>query len=120
MLGSEERDSKSEEGTSDGVEKRELTKWEKVLELFQLEFRNGVLPEEASWQEVVLIPKGGGYYRGIDLVEVIWKAVAVILNRRFTATITYHEFLHKFWAGRGMGTATLNLKLLHQVAALRE
>ena len=49
---------------------------------------------------MVLIPKGGGYYRGIGLVEVIWKAVAVILNRRFTAAITYHDFFHGFRAGR--------------------
>ena len=29
---------------------------------------------------VVLIPKGKTYYRGIGLVEVIWKVVAAILN----------------------------------------
>ena len=48
---------------------------------------------------MVLIPKVGGYYRRIGLVEVIWKAVAVILNRRFTAAITYHDSIHGFWAG---------------------
>ena len=68
---------------------------------------------------MVLIPKGVGYYRGIGLVEMIWKAVAVILNCRFTDAITYHDFLHKFRAGCGMGTATLEVKLLQQVAALR-
>ena len=69
---------------------------------------------------MVLIPKGGGYYRGIGLVEVIWKAVAVIVNCRFTATITYYDFLHRFRAGWGMGTTTFEVKLLQQVAALRE
>ena len=53
-------------------------------------------------------------------MEVIWKAVAAILNRRLTATITYYDFLHGFRAGRSTGTTTLDLKLLHQVAALRE
>ena len=48
------------------------------------------------------------------------KAVATILNICFIAAITYHEFLHGFRAGRGMGTATLEIKLLQQVAALRE
>ena len=47
-----------------------------------------MLPEEAAWQAVVLIPKGGGDYRDIGLVELIWKAVVVILNQRFTAAIT--------------------------------
>ena len=61
---------------------------------------------------MVLIPKDGGNYRGIGLVEVIWKAVAVILNRRFTAAITYHDFLHGFRSVRGTGTATLEVNLL--------
>ena len=64
---------------------------------------------------VILIPKGGGYYRVIGLVKVIWKAVAVILNRQFTATITYHDFLHGFRKVCGTGTATLDLKLLQHV-----
>ena len=33
---------------------------------------------------VVLILKGGGCYRGIGLVEVVWKVVTVIINRRLT------------------------------------
>ena len=48
---------------------------------------------------MVLIPKGGGDYRGIDLVEVVWKEVVVILNFRFAASITYHDSLHGFRAG---------------------
>ena len=76
--------------------------------------------EEAAWQDVVLIPKKGGDYRGIGLVEVMWKTVAVILDHCFTVSITYQEPLHGFRAGRGMGTATLEVKLLQQVAALRE
>ena len=51
---------------------------------------------------------------------MIWKAVAVILNRRFTAAITYHDSLHGFQTGRGTGTANLKVNLLQQVAALRE
>ena len=58
--------------------------------------------------------------RGIGLVEVIWKAVAVIPNRLFTATITYHDSLHGFRAGCGTGTDTLKVKLLQKVASLRE
>ena len=53
-------------------------------------------------------------------MEVTWKVVAAILNRRFTASITYHDFLHGFRAGHGTGTANLEAKLLQQLAALRE
>ena len=59
-----------------------------MAELAQTAFRDGVLAEEATWQAVVLIPKGGRDYRGIGLIEVVWKAVAVIPNRHFTASIT--------------------------------
>ena len=69
---------------------------------------------------MVLIPKGGGDYRSIGLMEVIWKAVAVIINRCFTAAITYHNFLHGFRAGHRTGTITLDLNLLQYLAALRE
>ena len=61
---------------------------------------------------MVLIPKWEKDYRGIGLVEVMWKVVAAILNRRLTASITYHNFQHGFWAGRGTGTANLEAKLL--------
>ena len=76
--------------------------------------------EEATWQAVVLIPKEKTDYRGIGLVEVMWKVVAAILNIWLTASITFHNFLHGFRAGRGTGTPTLEAKLLQQLAALRE
>ena len=48
------------------------------------------------------------------------KVVAAILNLRLTASITYHIFLHSFQAGHRTGTATLDAKLLQQLAALKE
>ena len=71
----------------------------RVVELVQTAFRDGDLAEEATWQAVVLIPKGKKDYRGIGLVEVMGKVVAAILNRRFTSFITYHDALHGFRAG---------------------
>ena len=50
----------------------------------------------------------------------MWKVVAASLNRQLTASITFHDFLHGFWAGHGTGTDTLDTKLLQQLAALRE
>ena len=88
--------------------------------MVQTAFREGELTEEITWQAVVLIPKGKGSYRGIGLVEVMWKIVAVILNYRLTSSITFHDVLHGFRAGRGTGTATLKAKLLQQLAVMRE
>ena len=41
------------------------------MELLQTAFRDGDLAEEATWQVVVLIPKGKKDYRGIGPVEVM-------------------------------------------------
>ena len=111
-------------GTEETEEKREIetkamTHREKVVSLVREDFRERQLAEEAIWQVVVLIPKGKGEYRGIGLVEVVWKVVAAILNRRLAASITYHNFIHGFWACYGTGAATLKAKLLHQLAAMR-
>ena len=94
--------------------------WTRFVDLIQTAFREDELAEEATWQAVVLIPKGKKDYRGIGLVEVMWKVVAAILNHRFTASINYQYFLHCFRAGPGTGTATLEAKLLQHLAALRE
>ena len=86
----------------------------------QTAFREGKLVEEATWQTVVLIPKGKREFRGIGLVEVTWKVVAVILHHWLTAGIKLHDALHRFWEGHGIGMATLEAKLLQQLAAMRE
>ena len=72
------------------------------------------------WQVVVLIPNRKKDYRGICLVEVMWKVLAEILNCWITGSISFHDFLHRFRAGCGTGTATLEAKLLQKLAALRE
>ena len=91
-----------------------------VVDLVHSAFQEGNLVEEATWQAVVLIPKGKTDYRGIGLVEVMWKSAAAILNRQLMASITFHEFLHGFLVGRGTGTATLKANLLQKLAALRK
>ena len=90
------------------------------MALVQATFREGRLAEDINWQVVVRIPKGGGDYRGIGLVEVVWKLVEVNLNFRLTSSITFHDVLHGFRAGCGTGTSTLEAKILQQLAAMRE
>ena len=82
------------------------------MDSVQMEFRDGVIAEEATWQAVVLLPKGGGKYRGIGLVEVVRKVVTVILNFFFTASITYHNSLYGFRMCCSTGTAYPEIKLL--------
>ena len=91
-----------------------------MVEITQTAFWEGKLAEEATWQTVVLIPKGKREFRGVGLVEVTWKVVAVILHRQITAGIKFHDALHGFREGRGTGTATLEAKLLQQLAVMKE
>ena len=109
---------KGEEKTEAEEEGGDL--WGKVVEITQMVFWEEKLAEEATWQTVVLIPKGKNKYRGIGLVEVTWNVVVVILHRRLTTEIMFHDALHRFREGRGTGTATLEAKLQQQLAAMRE
>ena len=97
----------------------EASNWERMVELIHMAFGEGRLAEESMWQAVVLIPKGGKDYRGILLMKEIWKVVTEILNCRLTSSITFQGLLHIFREGHGTGTASLEAKLLHQLAALR-
>ena len=112
-------ESKESTESTESTDSTEASKWWRVFDLFQTAFREGKLAEEATCQAVVLIPKGVNYYHGIGLVELMWKVVAAIFNRRLTASITFHDFLHVFRAGNSTDTATLEANLLQQIAALR-
>ena len=53
-------------------------------------------------------------------MEATWKFVAVILHCRLTIGIMFHDALHGFREGCGTGTATLEAKLLQQLADMRK
>ena len=69
--------------------------WGEVVELTQTAFREGKLAKEVTWQAMVMITKGKGEFRGIVLVEVVWKLLTLILHRRLAA-IKLHDVLHGF------------------------
>jgi hypothetical protein len=64
-----------------------------------------------------LIPKGGGDYRGIGLLEPIWKVLEWIIDHRLDA-IELHDCLHGCRANRGTGTAVIEAKLAQQLLHL--
>ena len=95
--------------------------WEKVVSIIQADFRGVKLVESCAWKTVVIIHKGGGtYFRGIGLVEVLWKSISGIINCRISSSIQFHDDLHGFCAGIGTGTTTLKAKLLQQLIAMME
>jgi hypothetical protein len=47
--------------------------WKALVMLVQAVWDEGTIPTQLGWVVIVLIPKGGGDYRGIGLLEPIWK-----------------------------------------------
>ena len=71
------------------------------------------------WMVIVLLPKGGGDYRGIGLLDPIWKVVEVVMDNCLKV-LDYHDCLNGFLAGRGTGTATTEVKLAQQLAYIEQ
>jgi hypothetical protein len=70
---------------------------------------------------VVLIPKGGGDYQGISLLEPMWKVCECVMDMRLNR-ISLHESLHGCCCcnGRGACTAVMEAKLAQQLAHLEQ
>ena len=53
-------------------------------------------------------------------MEVMWKLFWGVINRRIREAVKYHNVLHGLRIGRGMGTTSIEYKLLHQLAEMKE
>ena len=65
-----------------------------------------------------LLPKWKGGYRGIRLVEMLWKVFSVVVDFRLKRSVVLHNTLHGFREGRGTGTAMLEANLVQQLVGL--
>jgi hypothetical protein len=74
----------------------------------------GKIPMQMSWMVVVLLPKGGGNFRGIGLLNPCWKVVEKIMVHQMGA-IDFHPRLHGGMPKQGAGTATIEAKLTQQL-----
>ena len=91
------------------------TLWRAFIDLVQTVWETGSIPQQMLWMVVVLIPKGKGNYRGIGLLDQIWKGIEVVMDNRLKC-LELHDCLHGFLAGRGTGTAIMEVKLVQQLA----
>ena len=48
--------------------------WEPVVKLVQVMFRDGTVLEDIAWATMILLHQDKVGYRGIGIVEVLWKA----------------------------------------------
>ena len=56
--------------------------WALFVRLIQRIWETGGTPQQMVRMIVLLLPKGGGDYRGIGLLEPFWKAVEVVIDKR--------------------------------------
>ena len=77
----------------------------------QLAFYEVHLTEELPQNTMILTQKGRWGYRGIGLVEVIWKMTIFIINTRLRVAVYLFDALYGFQQGRGIVTETLYSKL---------
>ena len=66
-----------------------------------------------------LLPKGYGEFRGIGIVEVIWKAVSGVVSCWIEVAANFLISLHGFSSGRVMETASPEANLIHQQKEMR-
>jgi hypothetical protein len=90
--------------------------WKMVTEIVEWAIEEGTFPSAFGNGTLVLLPKGDGSFRGIALLEIIYKLVSSIIAQRLTKGIDFHDSLHGFRQGRGTGTATIEAKLQMELA----
>ena len=93
--------------------------WGEFAELCTSVWATGTIPQQMSGVVTVLIPKGGREYRGIGLLEPIWKVLERVLDLRLEA-IKLHDSLHGCLKGQGTGTGIIEAKLSQQLAHLEQ
>ncbi len=89
--------------------------WRLFVALLQAIWTTGSVPTQMSWMIVILLPKGGGDYHGIGLLNPIWKVIEKVVVYWFTA-LKLHDCLHGGLPRRGTGTAIMEAKLQQQHA----
>jgi Reverse transcriptase (RNA-dependent DNA polymerase) len=88
-------------------------RWNRVVNVVQEAFRQRQLPERFNIGILVMIPKDKpGEYRGIALLEVLYKLITRIISDRINNNVTFHDAIHGFRRFRGTNTAISELKLV--------
>ncbi len=54
-------------------------RWWSFVALLQAIWITGTIPTQMTWMIVILLPKGGGNFRGIGLLDPIWKVVEKVM-----------------------------------------
>ncbi len=108
-----------QEEESEGANTIAGDQWHTLVKLLQSVWDKGRIPPQLGWVITILIPKGGGGYRGIGLLEPIWKVIERVMDHHLKAIIL-HDSLHSCRNRRGMGTAIIKAKLTQQLVHIKQ
>ena len=94
--------------------------WKILVQLVQQSFTGHQIPLAYARAILVLVPKKDpNTFRGITLLEVLYKLWGMIVHQRAMSVIQFHPGIHGFRHGRGTGTAILEAKLEMQWATVQ-
>jgi hypothetical protein len=92
--------------------------WDEFVLLIQDCFAGKAVPQEFSYSILCLLPKNEqGKYRGIVLLEVVYKVISMIIHMRIEDKVQFHTGIHGFRHKRGTSTCILEAKLRMQLAS---
>jgi hypothetical protein len=109
-----------EEEESEGANTTPDDKWRALAKLVQKVWDEGRIPPQLGLFITVLVPKDSGEYRGIRLLEQIWKVIERVMDHRKPSAIVLHDSLHGCRNRRGTGTAVIEAKLTQQLAHIKQ
>ena len=90
-------------------------RWRMFVQLLQAVWESGTIPTQMTWMIIILLPKGGGNYHGIGLLDPIWKVIEKVMVARLSV-IKLHDCLHGGLPCRGTGMAIMEIKVQQQLA----
>ena len=91
-----------------------------LVEVVQYMWSTGEIPLELGWNILVLIPKGNTDNQGIGLLDTLYNFMESIIDTRPWASIQFPDVLHRFRAGRGIETATMDIKLFQDISRFNQ
>ena len=88
------------------------------MDITQCTWHHGDILKGPGWKILALIPKVNMDTWGIGLLGFLCNVVEAIINTRLRESLRFHDVLHGLHAGKGIGTAILELNLAQELASV--